>query len=160
MFKLSHAKLIIISGLVWLGVGGFLLPLGLKLLISSTQLGNGPLVDLLSPYLGGPQQVALMLVAIGMFVGYWKSKKVLLKSVNRSVLRIRSFPNPTSILNIYGKGYYALLLVMIGLGTSMKYLGIPEDIRGTVDIAIGSALINGAMSFFRCAAEEPTPNKG
>lgn len=161
MLKLSHVRLIVISGLVWLAVGAGLLPFGLKLLIASTQPGNStPLVNLLSPYLGGEQQVALMLVAIGMFVGYWKSKKVLSKTVVRSVMRIRSLPNPTSIFKIYAPGYYVLLGGMMGLGMSMQYFGIPIDIRGAIDVAIGSALINGAMTYFRSAAEEPTPNKG
>ena len=38
MFNFRHRTLIIISGLIWLAVGLFLLPLGLRLVMESAQM--------------------------------------------------------------------------------------------------------------------------
>jgi hypothetical protein len=44
-----------------------------------------------------------------------------------------------------------LMGIMILLGLSMKWLGLPIEIRGTIDVAIGSALMNGGIAYFRTA---------
>ncbi|MBA3815585.1 MAG: hypothetical protein H0X29_03525 [Parachlamydiaceae bacterium] len=153
--KLSHTKLIVISGLIWFVIGASLLRLGLNLLITSTQdFGNYPLINLLQPYLNTAENAALFLVVIALIIGYFKGNFVLGKSARRGVERIRSFPNPTSIANIYSAKYYILLAVMIGLGISIKYMGLNSDVRGFVDVIIGSALINGAMLYFKLAASK------
>lgn len=159
MVKLRHATLVMISGLVWLAVGCFLLPLGLKLLVESAYhapltTGNPyPFIESLAPYLGGVQEAALFIIVMGLFIGYSKGKYVLGKSVKRSVTRIKSFPNPTSLANLYSKGYYLLFGSMVLLGMSIKWLGLSNDIRGAIDVAVGSALINGAVQYFRLALE-------
>jgi hypothetical protein len=155
--KFSHAKLVVISGLVWFAVGVYLLQLGLKLLFTGISDPAGldaqsyPLIASLTPHLGSVENVALILLSIALLVGYIKGRYVLGKSAHRGVERIRSFPNPTSLSNIYSAKYYLLLALMICLGVSIKYLGVNNDIRGLVDAAIGSALINGAMIYFRLA---------
>lgn len=154
MLKLSHAALVFISGLVWLAVGCFLLPLGLKLLLKSAavaalETGSYPLLNTLTPYLGGTQQVALLLIVLGLMIGYVKSNKILSKSVHRSVERIKSFSNPTSLGNLYSRGYYILFASMVLLGMSIRFLGVADDIRGLIDVAVGAALINGAILYFR-----------
>lgn len=155
MFKLSHTTLIVISGAIWMAVGCFLLPLGLNLLVGGIvpeQLRQGaeyPLVDVLAPFFGARENSILVLIVFGLYVGYLKGRHVLGKSARRGIARIQAFPNPTSLANIYAWPYYLLLALMVGLGMSIKYLGIPNDIRGVVDITIGAALINGAMIYFR-----------
>ena len=89
------------------------------------------------------------MVAVCLMIGYLKGKHVLGKSAVRGIERIRAFPNPTSLGNIYSAKYYVLLAIMIGLGLSIKYLGLPHDVRGAIDVAIGAALINGALIYFR-----------
>lgn len=155
MLKLSHAALVFLSGLVWFAVGCFLLPLGLKLLMASTQPSDAytPLIAMLSQHLGGAQQVALILIAAGLLIGYYKAKYVLSKSVRRSIARIQALPNPSSLLSMYSRAYLILLAVMVGLGISIKFFGVPNDIRGAIDVAIGAAMLNGAMIFFRNALD-------
>lgn len=153
MLKLSHAALVLISGLVWLAVGLFLFPLGLKLLVGSATAyvfseNSYPLISLLTPYLG-PQQAAIFLIVIGLFIGQLKGKTVLNKSIQRSIKRIKTFPNPTSITNLYSYPYLILLISMVGLGISIRYFGVPNDIRGFIDVAVGAALIRGALNYFR-----------
>jgi hypothetical protein len=154
MFKASHAVLALVSGLIWMAVGLWLLPLGLNLLLSSIiESGRYPLIESLAPHMGGWEQTVTILIAAGLFIGYFKGRYVLGKSAKRGIERITTFPNPTNFSNIYSLKYYILLGAMIGLGVSIKLFGLPNDIRGFVDVAIGAALINGAVIYFRSAIE-------
>lgn len=160
MLKMSHKSLIIFSGLIWLAVGCFLLPLGLNFLLQAIENSyqhadnNYPLLQLFSSFSLNVENAVVILIAIGMLIGYSKGRYVLGKAALKGVRRIRSFPNPTALQNIYSPKYYILLGAMIGLGMSMKYLGIPADVRGVIDVAIGAALINGAMIYMRAAFEK------
>jgi hypothetical protein len=155
MIKLKHTSLIVISGLIWLGIGIYLLQLGINLLMAScihselSANGHYPAVTYLSAYVGNREGAALILVALGLFIGGIKGRYVLGKSARRGVDRILAFPNPTSLGNIYSVKYYLLLVLMMSLGISIKFLGIAGDIRGVIDITIGSALTNGSMYYFR-----------
>lgn len=153
MLKVSHATLIALSGMVWLAVGCFLLPLGLNFVVEALLKENAalphPVLNFLSPYVGGLDQAALVWIALMLFIGFLKGRSVFAKSVKRSVNRIFTLPNPVSISKIYTPAYYLLLGSMVLLGVLVRYTTL--DIRGGVDIAIGSALINGAMLYFRAA---------
>lgn len=159
MLKLSHRALIIFSGAIWLAVGCFLFPSGLNFLLQAIEnsykdLGHSyPLLQFFSTLTSNRENAVVILIALGMLLGYSKGRYVLSRTAQKSVERIRSLPNPTELKNVYGAKYYLLLGIMIGIGVSMKYLGIPTDVRGLIDIAIGAALINGAMVFFRLAFE-------
>jgi hypothetical protein len=153
MFKVSHTTLIVISGLVWLAVGCFLLPLGLNFIAQSMSLETAaegrPVLNNLAPYVGGLEQAAIALIVIALGIGYLKGTKIFSKTVQSSVDRIRSLPNPAPISQIYTKKYYILLGSMVFLGFLVRFLS--NDIRGAVDVVIGSALINGAVLFIRQA---------
>ncbi len=154
MIKLRHETLIVISGLVWLAIGIFLMTLGLNFIVEGTKsanLSDLPVLGNVSPLIGGVEEAALVLIALSLFIGHMKGRHVLGKSANRGIQRIRSFENPTSLTNIYSMQYYILIAVMIGLGMSMKFLGLSPDVRGAVDVAVGAALISGAMIYFRNA---------
>lgn len=155
--KLSHGKLIVISGLVWFVIGVYLLQLGLNLLLggidpsSTVPKDHYPLVTTLYSYIGSVENAALVLIVIALFIGYLKGRYVLGKSAQRGVARILSFPNPADLSRIYSGKYYILLAAMVGLGISIKYMGLSNDVRGFIDAIIGSALINGAMIYFKLA---------
>ncbi|MFI0435181.1 MAG: hypothetical protein ACH350_05575 [Parachlamydiaceae bacterium] len=153
MFKVSHATLIFLSGLVWLCVGSVLLPLGLNFIVDTLLIENHhlphPVLSFLIPYTGGLESAALIWIAITLMIGFLKGRAVFSKSVNRSVRYISTLPNPAPLSKIYTPGYYLLLGSMILLGVLMRF--VPLDIRGGVDVAVGCALINGAMLYFRQA---------
>lgn len=152
MLKLSHATLTFISGLIWMAVGCFLMQMGLRLILDPTygvEGGSYPILTPLQSFMGGFQEAGVALIAIALYIGFLKGKHLLRKSARKGVERLRTFPDPTPLQNIYSAKYYILLAVMIGLGMSMRFLGLPNDIRGGVDVAIGAALINGAMEYFR-----------
>ncbi|MDP1880613.1 MAG: hypothetical protein Q8K60_06710 [Parachlamydiaceae bacterium] len=154
MLKLSHTSLIVISGLIWLIVGCVLLPLGLNFIVDGVLKENfnastHPILDFFIPIAGGVEQAALLLIACALAIGFMKGRYVFGKSVQRSVTRILTLPNPESILKLYSFPYLMLLGSMFLLGYIVKFL--PLDVRGCVDVVIGSALINGAVLFFRQA---------
>lgn len=156
--KLSHRQLIILSGIVWFLVGVFLLNVGLRLILEpiadgSNRYQNELFMGLLGHTFGGVQAAALLTIALALIVGYWKGRYILGKSARKGVERILGFPNPTSLFNVYSPKYYILLGCMIGLGVLIKVFNVPSDLRGWIDVAIGAALINGAMIYFQYARQ-------
>ncbi len=151
---MSKTTWIAISGGIWFIVGMGLMVLGLNFIVLKARLDlmeTTSLIARLSPLVGGREQAAMGLIICGLLLGFIKGRFVLIKTVKRVVTRIISLPMPVKISHVYSKGYLLLIMGMILLGLSMKWLGIPQEIRGTIDVAIGSALINGAMAYFRLA---------
>lgn len=150
----KQSTLIILSGLVWLAVGGFLLTLGLNLLVGGTYNGQlpgpYPWMEGLTPLLGSAEYAAVALIALGMFIGHFKGRYVLARSAHKGALHIRKLSDPAPLHQMYPLKNYILIALMMGLGMSIKALGIPSDIRGFIDVAVGSALIHGAMAYFKC----------
>lgn len=153
--KLSHVKLILISGLVWFGIGIYLLQLGFNLLLEGAHnpiyIDQYPLLKALAPYTGSFEAAIILLVVIALLIGYYKGRYVLGKSARRGVNRILTFSNPAPFHYIYSAKYYILLGSMVALGISIKFMGLSHDVRGLIDTIIGSALINGSMIYFRLA---------
>lgn len=153
--RVSHSTLVFLCGFLWLGIGCYLLPLGLNFIIGALLLENiaepRPVLNFLAPYVGGVEPAALIWIAFALLVGYAKGRKVFAKSVKRTVDRIVTLPNPVSVVYMYAPVYYILLASMVGLGIAMKWT--PQDVRGGVDIVIGSALIQGALLYFRSATK-------
>ncbi len=129
---MSRRTWIFISGLIWAMVGFLLLYKGLGIL--------GTLPD---------QNVATWLVAGGLLVGFIKGRFVLSRTVNRISTRIAGLSEPVHFLEVYPKSYWILLSSMMGLGMLMRML--PANVHGFVDVAVGSALLNGAALYFRAA---------
>lgn len=150
MLKVSHSTMIFISGLIWMAIGIFLLQLGIHLLFTQTFDVDAatPLVNLFQGIFS-PHESAIAIATVALYIGFLKGRHVLIKAANRGIARIKSLPNPASITQLYSKSYFILVGCMVLLGLSIKYLGLPNDVRGAIDIAIGSALINGSMHFFR-----------
>lgn len=124
---------IIFSGAVWILIGFMLMYKGLQFL-SLAQTEHKTLY-----------------MAIGLMIGFLKGRFVLVKTVRRVVMRIASLPSPIRYKDVYAPSYYFLILGMMGLGMLLKFLPIGMEIRGMIDVAVGSALMNGAMFYFRVA---------
>lgn len=129
---MKHRFWIAFSGFVWTGVGIMLLQKGLTIL--------GTLPD---------SKAATGWMAAGLFLGFIKGRFVLSKTVKRVTDRISSLPLPISFSKVYPMSYWLVLAAMMGLGFAMKF--VPAQWRGCIDVAVGSALINGAMLYFRAA---------
>lgn len=160
--KLTARKAILFSGLLWLAIGILLLYKGISYLslaghgvMSGTYHGFS-LIKKMTEFTKNPQQSSLIVICAGLLIGLFKGRVVFRKTVDRVTLRIRSQKEPIALSKIYSPGYVVLILGMMGLGMVFKYLPIPLDVKGLLDFAIGFALINGAMLYFRAAATSPT----
>lgn len=152
MIKLSHATLIVISGLLWSAIGISLMYKGVSLMAGAVAAEtHQPLLGWVASIAGDKADAATVLLAVALVIGFFKGRFVLAKSVRRVVTRIRSFPNPTQLTNLYSRAYYILLASMMLLGVGMNVLQVPGDVRAVVDLAIGWALVNGALQYFRQA---------
>lgn len=142
---------IFISGLFWLVVGFVLLSKGITLLVYSLNSVSTPFLCLFSPLASSQESAVLILISLGLFFGYIKGRFVLLRTVKRVVERILSLAPPIKLKEVYTKNYLLLLLGMILLGISIRFMPISQDIKGFMYLTIGSALINGALLYFRFA---------
>jgi len=151
--RLNYFVSIAFSGAVWLAIGIFLLAKGLNFIVFAAHDGasSACILPSLAPLIGGREQAALMMIVLGLIIGFIKGRLILIKTVKRVVGRILSMPSPIAIHKVYSWRYGLIIALMMGLGISMKWLHVPVDLRGLVDVAVGSALINGALSYFRYA---------
>ncbi len=67
------------------------------------------------------------------------------------IKRLLTFEGTIQIKDAYAPSYWALIGMMVLLGMAVKYLPIPMLVRGMVDVTVGSALINGALIYFKAA---------
>jgi hypothetical protein len=151
---LSKATWIAISGMIWFITGIGLLTLGLNFIVYVAQIDTSEtdsLIAQIAPLAGGRQQAAVVHIVVGLIVGFMKGRFVLVKTVRKVVDRILNLTHPIKVTQVYSKGYMLLIGAMVLLGLSMKWLGFPMEIRGAIDVAIGSALMNGAIAYFRLA---------
>ncbi|MDR3623933.1 MAG: hypothetical protein P4L16_02200 [Chlamydiales bacterium] len=160
MLKFKHSTLIVVAGLIWMAVGVYLLNMGLRLISEKAlqhmaEVHPTSLLSYLAAFAGGIQEASVVLIALAMLIGYFKGRYVLAKTVHRMVARIREMPSPVALHRIYGARFYVLIAIMMGLGMLIRFFDTPADIRGAVDVIIGSALVNGALLYFRQAAEQP-----
>jgi hypothetical protein len=157
MFKFKHSTLITIGGALWMTMGIFLMNMGLRLIaeksviIAHTQ--EGGLLKSLSSVFGGIEEAGIALIGIALAIGYFKGRFVLAKTVAKMVARIRTFKAPVSLRHIYAPKFYLLIGLMMGLGFLFRVLQVPHDVRGVIDVAVGAALINGAVLYFKQAKD-------
>ncbi|MEC7839488.1 MAG: hypothetical protein VX777_05575 [Chlamydiota bacterium] len=157
--KMSHKSLLIASGCIWLAIGLFLLPLGLKFIVGSIEeiskspLNHYPLISSIAPFFGGVESAGVILIATSLMLGTMKAKMVLSKVVVKGITRIKSLPNPANFTDLYGLKYLLLVAFMMSLGMAMRYFDVPKDVRGVIDIAVGSALITGGITYFRSMSQ-------
>ena|SRR3990167_3890000 len=147
---MKHRGWISISGFVWLAIGVFLLSKGLRLISEATHQSD-TLCSSFQHIFGTPQQSGTALIAGGLLVGFFKGRFILSKTVKRVVHRILSLPLPIQLRLVYAPSYWIIIGLMMSLGMVFRFLSIPIDLRGFIDVSVGSALMNGAMLYFRAA---------
>lgn len=132
---LSKSILLKISGAVWLGVGMMLLNLGAHFLMETGTKDNE------WPILG--------LIILSVMIGQVKGRTVLAKVATRSTARLEAISHKTTIKDLYTKKDLIVVGLMMLLGMSMKSFGLPAAVRGFIDVAVGTGLIQGALCYFR-----------
>lgn len=129
---MQHRTWISLSGALWACIGCWLLFKGLKIL-SALPDRDG----------------ATWWIGAGLFIGFLKGRFVLSKTVRRLTDRIAKLSLPIRWSTVYPKSYWFLLGGMMLLGFAFRFL--PLQWRGFADVAVGSALMNGALLYFRAA---------
>lgn len=155
MFK--RATLSLFAGGLWFFVGFSLFIVGLSLLNKGAQLlpslaydGSFSIIAFFTSFsLSVPESQKLAIV-LAMAIGFLKGRTVLKKSVNRQVARLSKLPERASIFSTFSPAFYILIGGMMTLGMSLRFAPIFYDTRGFIDLAVGFALINGAMHYMRC----------
>ena len=137
VFMFTHKTWILISGVLWGVVGCLLLYKGLQLLSEGVDLASSNRVS--------------WLVGVALLVGFVKGRFVLSKTVRRISLRLAEMQGPIRFVDAYPKSYWILLASMMALGFLLRL--VPIEVRGFIDVAVGSALLNGAMLYFRTARQ-------
>jgi hypothetical protein len=141
---------IIFSGVLWFIVGIFLLLIGVKFIVfSCLEIDSHSLMYRVLSFTKNREQSALILVGSGLVLGFVKARFVLSKTVQRVVVRIRNLPEPIGFFQVYSLGYLVLIASMILMGMGLRWFSVPSDIRGVIDVAVGSALLNGSMFYFK-----------
>ena len=110
---------------------------------------KAPLMTAFQSFTSSRHQAALLIICLGLLVGFIKGRTVLAKTVKRIADRINLHSEGLTLKQVYDQKYWIIIGLMMLLGMTFRVLSIPFDIRGGVDVAIGSALINGAMLYFR-----------
>lgn len=136
---MSKKAWIFVSGLIWVAAGFMLLYKGLRFLSDGVDAQN--------------QARATWLIAVGLLIGFIKGRFILSKTVRRLVLRIVSLEQPIRAKDVYPMSYWILLSSMMAMGFLLRY--VPLEWRGCIDVAIGSALLNGSLLYFRAARALP-----
>ncbi|MBS0626653.1 MAG: hypothetical protein JSS09_00400 [Verrucomicrobia bacterium] len=156
--NIRHGLAITLSGVLWMAIGVFLLLKGFSHLLHSSPGQEPALLPYIGSFVKDPEQGSLVLVSLGLLIGFIKGRVVLAKTAARVIAKILSLPNPCSFSSIYGPSYLLLLGSMVCLGMLIRWLPIAYDVKGVVDIAIGSALTNGSAFYFRHFADAKRKN--
>ena len=136
MLRLSHRGLIAVGGGLWVAVGLLLGGIGIKLL-----WGDGRLVAL---------ALAAAAVTAGAIKGGW-----LRGIAERNVRRIRALPNASGVWRLYRARGWVFVAGMMGLGMALRRASASapglwgNTALGTVDLAVGVALLMGARRYHR-----------
>jgi hypothetical protein len=120
----------ITSGTIWLTVG-----LGLS--------AKG--FSLLYPF--NAWTAVWIVLAFG--IGFLKARFVLSKRVHKTVLYLRGLGGPIRFRHVFSPSYIVLIGAMVGLGMAMRWMPISPVLRGGIDLAIGFALMQGSILYFR-----------
>lgn len=149
---MKHRGWVVFSGCLWMGIGVFLLRKGLHFL-NAARLDPDSISVSLQGVLGSADQMSTLILVFGLLVGFLKSRFVFSKTVARVVHRIQSLPLPIRFSQVYTPAYWMIIGSMMMLGMVFRFLPIPIDLRGFIDVAIGSALMHGGIMYFRKARE-------
>ena len=83
-----------------------------------------------------------LLAPLGLAIGFAKGRWVLSKTMQRLKTRLAALSHPISLKAAFPPAYLALIAVMVSLGFALRW--VPDDLRGLIDLAVGSALCLGA----------------
>lgn len=150
MFALTYPRAAYLQGTIWLLIGGMLVSMGCNFLIASLLQKNQsaaylPLFHAIP--IRDPELAALIMALSSIAVGWLKGYCILAKTVSKQLFRLEKIPSPIPYSQLFPMSYLFLLGLMGGLGFLLR--AFPMDVRGCIDLAVGTALLFGSTLFFR-----------
>lgn len=143
----TACRLLFVSGGAWFTIGVVLLSAGMKFVLAALEGNASRWLHQLMQIAGGREEGALLLIVLGLLVGFIKGRFVMVRAVQRMVKKLEQLSDPIPFSKAYGVRDLFLIGGMIGLGIGLRF--VPLDVRGFIDVAVGAALMNGAMCYFR-----------
>lgn len=148
MYKFSLKISFLLLGALWLFAGIMLLSKGVNLLLA---IVHQPFFRFFRASQG---ETAAILVCLGLFLGQFKAKYVLRKTAMKRIQQMSSQSSFT-FFQIFNFRYLILIATMISLGLLLKFFHTPHDLRGLIDITIGTALIHSSIFYFKAIRTQP-----
>ncbi|MBI5274299.1 MAG: hypothetical protein HY860_04510 [Chlamydiales bacterium] len=143
----------ILASILWLTIGSLLLVKGLNMVnVLATWQAHAPLLSWFYQHQQKEMHAPLMLVFLGVFLGFIKGNTVFRKMVRKNVYRLKQMQR-VKVMQIFPRATWIIMASMMFLGFLFKLLPIPLDVRAVILIAVGSALIQGAIFYLRCLVE-------
>lgn len=90
--------------------------------------------------------------ALGVVIGSLKHRLVFSKVVAINVRRIRELSphkDKVCLFAFQAVESYLFVILMIGLGIGLRYVGLPGSVLATVYLAIGTGLLLSSVIYFR-----------
>lgn len=145
MIALKKPHWLRLAGALW-ALGGLSLCLkGSGFLSQALAEGKGAI-----SLLGSSREDLSLLASLGIVLGWVKGKFAMRRAVERTVKRIAPLEQ-VSWKEVFPLSFWILMGGMVALGASLRYLPLPLDIRGALDLAIGTALLYGANRYLIAA---------
>lgn len=132
--------------IVWLAAGGLLFYLGWARLLGP-QVVSIWWIKLQGHF--GREHTTLLYLLLGIVLGQLKGRLALCRVANRFVAKIRSWPESASLLEFFKIRECLLTLVMAVMGSLLRLLSLPDDVRGVILLAVGGALLQGGVHIYR-----------
>lgn len=155
--KFEKYQLITLAGFLWFVLGITLLTKGLYLMILTAHLSGekaGPILNVfMYAFTGGIVPAALTILLLGVVLGIMKGRWALGRAATLLVRRIYPMRGKIHVAKLYRIHDYLLIVGIIALSRLLNWIEVPNDVHSLIDIAVGSALINGAMVYFRYAIQ-------
>lgn len=144
MYKFSLKQSFFLLGVLWLFSGILLFSKGVRLLLDIQAYRLWP----------AKSEIIALLICIGLFLGQFKAKIVLRKAANKKILAMHS-QGTLTFFQIFNFRYIFLIATMIFLGFLLKFSHTPCDIRGMINVTIGTALIQSSIFYFKAIQTQP-----
>jgi len=123
-------NLMLLSGLIWSGIGLFLLSLAYRWLLNFD--------DIIIYYLGG--------FLLAFFIHSFGFKKIAQKNINR-ILNMKT--NKICLFAFQPWKSYAIIVIMMSLGNYLRNSSIPKNYLAIIYFGIGGALFLSSLIYYK-----------
>jgi len=94
-------------------------------------------------------------LAVALILGYFKGKFMLTKIGRKNINRIFNLPEASPLYSTFSPRSWILILLMIAIGRTIRFLGASPTIVGVIYVAVGLALLIGSRTYLSAAADAP-----